>query len=186
MNGSFLEKIIQKKAEKMKKKIFRWIGLLMLCVGAAWLGHFCAQDREEAPAAAHEPRIALSTHVEITYRYGYCGHEQRIVPEGQYLGMNREEFSKAEPNLFLKEFSAEKVSAERYYEQYCPEHRIVQLREGRLCVVSAESGSEELVVRRELGIKADEILQRYREPLRYGMVVTLGRTVEDIVETVCQ
>jgi len=169
----------------MKRKSIGWICVLSLWAGAAWMGAFCAKE-PEVPAAADDPRITLTTRISVTDRYTYCGHEIPEENTEQYVGMDREEFSRRAPGLLVRKFSAEEVVAERRLEQYCPEHQIVQLREGRLWVVSSEPGSAELTARRDLGIGEEKLLLRYREDLRGGMVVTRGRSVEDILGTVCK
>lgn len=168
----------------MRIKQFKWIFFFLSCAAAVLLGSiFAGNSGERSVAMEANPRISLSTEFRFCCVYRYCKHEINMDKES-YIGMDRAEFQNVNPRILIREFSTERIRAELYLDQYCPEHEIVLLRNGKLYVASSESGGDILIPRRDLGIEESQIQEKYRTILRQGMVATSGKTVEEIVETV--
>jgi len=156
--------------------------LLSIFSAAVLLGRFIAvrekQDTEVLTEA--NPRISIGTDFKLTYRYTFCGHELQDEKE-RYIDMDRAEFEAALEGAQISKFSTQKVRAQKHIENYCPRHEIVMLMGERLCVVCTQKGSDVLRIKRDLGIGIEEIDPSHIGELERGMVVTMGRTVSEIV-----
>ncbi len=131
------------------------------------------------------PRITVKTDFSLICHYAMCGHEETEGKE-RFIGMSREELENEIANASVKEFSVEKVRVRKNLRAYCPRHEIVRLVEGEVCVVGTVKGSEEQRIRRRLGISEEQVDPSYLEPLKQGMVATLGRNVRQITDVICR
>ena len=160
----------------MRKSIVIFSAAVVL--SAAMLGSSLA--RGEAPAAEKKEdiRITKNTSVEAKICYRMCSHS--VNDKRSFAGMTREGFGKAFGGR-VKEFSAEKVRAEKVIDSYCPKHVILKAdTDGQIKLMRPDKDG---VLQTEMitGVFLNSIEERSRERLKHGIVLTKQETAEGVL-----
>lgn len=114
-------------------------------------------------------QVLSSTEVEWITSFKACGHESVEKDSKSAVGMTVEKLKEIYADYEVRMFTAEKVKLKRELDGYCPQHYVVLLEEGRVCVKRTDPDKFLPYKVMELSISAEILDADIREELENGI-----------------
>lgn len=136
-------------------------------------------------AAAPSGVITANTDIFWVTRYLKCGHEivRELPPDGSMVGKTYTQFAQCYP-LYTLDVENGTVRMVIEYNQYCPDHYIIQSDDnGNIYVYRNTGGEDKLSVVMKMNFTVDDVPQDYRPLLKQGMVFDSVEGIEGLIES---
>jgi hypothetical protein len=175
-----------------RSRLVFWIVFILMAASGGFLGYYFAageptvfseQYLKDAVLAAANTDVVLAddAKIEIEYTYLMCGHREKVYLNGdmRFTGKTAEEIKTEWPNTVIRDFSEHKAVLQMDVDDYCPQHYIVKIEGGKVCIfkTSRDTGQSELY----LDLKLDTSAVRSEELPRLmdGVVFESTNEVND-------
>ncbi len=167
----------------VKTKMLFWIAFILVAATGGFLGYYFAMgeptvfnqsylDSEALQAANTTVVLASDADIEIQYTYLMCGHKEKVELAGdlRYAGKTMQQIKQENPGCQIREFGAHKLVMLLEVNEYCPQHYIVKLDSGKVCIFKTNraTGKSELYL--DLKLDATAVKQEELERLQTGVV----------------
>lgn len=167
----------------VKTKFLFWTAFILVAATGGLLGYYFAMgeptvfnqtylDEQAVQAANTSVVLASDADIEITYTYLMCGHKEKVELAGdlRFAGKTMEQIKQENPGSQIREFGAHKLVMLLDVNEYCPQHYIVKLDNGKVNIFKTNraTGKSELYL--DLKLDASAIKQEELERLAVGVV----------------
>lgn len=175
-----------------KSRLIFWIVFILMAASGGFLGYYFAageptvfseQYLKDTVLAAANADVALAedAKIEIEYTYLMCGHKEKVYLAGdpRFTGKTAEKIQAEWPNTTIRDFSEHHAVLQMRVDEYCPQHYIVKIDSGKVCIfkTSRETGQSELYL--DLKLDASAIRQEELPRLMNGVVFEKTDDVND-------
>lgn len=158
-----------------KSKTLFWIAFILVAALGGVLGYTAALgeptvfnqqylDSEALQAANTETVLASDAYIEIQYTYLMCSHKEKVELAGdlRYAGKTAEQIRSESTGCQIREFGTHRLMMLQDVEEYCPQHYIVKLDQGKVCIFKTNraTGKSEIYIDLKLdqtAVKSDEM-----------------------------
>jgi hypothetical protein len=167
----------------VKTKVLFWAAFILLAATGGLLGYYFAMgeptvfnqtylDQEAVQAANTNVVLASDADIEIQYTYLMCGHKEKVELAGdiRFAGKTMQQIKQENPGSQIRDFGAHKMVMLMDVNEYCPQHYIVKLDNGKVCIFKTNraTGKSELYL--DLKLDASAVKQEEMGRLATGVV----------------
>ncbi len=172
-----------------KSRLVFWILFILLAAGGGLLGYYFALGEptvfsdqylknEVMQAANTDVALAQDADIEIEYTYKMCGHKEKVTQtgDGRFSGKTAKEIKNEYPGCNIREFGEHNLVIQMDVDEYCPQHYIVKLDNGKVCIfkTSRSTGTSDLY----LDLKLDVTAVKQEEIPRLELGVVFENTTD--------
>jgi hypothetical protein len=166
-----------------KSRLVFWILFILLAAGGGLLGYYFALGEptvfsdqylkdEVMQAANTDIVLAQDANIEVEYTYKMCGHKEKVFLSGdaRFCGKTAKQIKADFPGCNIREFGEHNLVIQMTVDEYCPQHYIVKLDSGKVCIfkTSRTTGTSELYL--DLKLDATAVKQEEIPRLEQGVV----------------
>ncbi|MEI6100939.1 MAG: hypothetical protein WCP73_03780 [Eubacteriales bacterium] len=167
----------------VKTKVIFWIAFILVAATGGLLGYYFAMgeptvfnqqylNQEVLQAANTEVVLASDADIEVQYTYLMCGHKEKVELAGdlRFTGKTAKQIKSENPGCQIRDFGTHKMVILMDVNEYCPQHYIIKLDNGKVCIFKTNrvSGKSELYL--DLKLDATAVKPEELDRLRAGVV----------------
>ena len=173
----------------VKSRLIFWILFILLAACGGLLGYYFAIGEptvfseqylkdEVMQAANTDVVLAQDARIEIEYIYKMCGHQEKVILTGdtRFSGKTSKQIKSEYPGSNIREFGEHNLVIQMDVDEYCPQHYIVKLDSGKVCIfkTSRSTGNSDLY----LDLKLDVTAVKQEEITRLEQGVVFENTTD--------
>jgi hypothetical protein len=167
----------------VKTKLLFWVAFILIAATGGLMGYYFAMgeptvfnqsymDQEAVAAANTNVVLSSDADIEIQYTYLMCGHQEKVELAGdlRFAGKSMQQIKQENPGSQIREFGAHKLVMLMDVNEYCPQHYIVKIDNGKVCIFKTNraTGKSELYL--DLKLDASAVKQEELGRLTTGVV----------------